>query len=123
MKQRLCALISLLQNPTFAALAHRQLAMKSISSNSWIIKTQEMLHHLELPTLQKLLECPPTKEHWKHLVNDVVSKHWKTKIETEAETKSTLKHMSRTFTPGKPHRTLDSCPSNPQEVKKSTKLE
>ena len=102
MKHRLCALISLLQNPTIAALAHRQLAMKPISSNSWIIKTQEMLHNLELPILQKLLECPPTKKHWKHLVNDVVSKHWKTKIETEAETKSTLKHMLRPFTPGKP---------------------
>lgn len=118
-KMRMTVIISLLQNPIFRSIIPRQIATKSIDSNSWFIKTQQLLRKYNLPSIIDLLQNTPPKQKWKESVKREVEKFWKHKIEAEAEQKSTLRFLSCSFNSGNPHNSWKLCSNTPIEVKKA----
>ena len=68
----------------------RQLAMKDLTSSSWVVQIRTILHKYQLPSAYKLAQNPPEKLKWKRLVKDTVNAYW-TKILTEkAQSMKTL---------------------------------
>ena len=118
-KKRLSILPALMKNEIFRQIIPRQLATKSIDSPSWIIKTQQILRLYDLPSMIDLLQQTPSKDQWKKLVSARVERVWKEKIEKEANTKKSLKFMSKSYRAGSSHTVWQMCPDSPSEVKKA----
>ena len=61
-------------------LAVRQLSVKSSTSHSWFIAVKEIFLKYRLPDPLDLLDDPPTKLHWRKVVNKHVNSHWESNI-------------------------------------------
>ena len=119
-KRRLGMLPSFSDNPTLLQIVHRQVAVKDLNSSSWIIATQSLLYKYKLPHIRMVCEGLFSKDTWKVEVDKAVHLHWKSQIQKEAEGKSTLSYLNKTFTPGQPHLLWLSTGANSMEVRRST---
>ena len=75
-------------------LAERQLAVKSDTSKSWFVAVNKLLCKYSLPSAYDLLDDPPSKHQWKDMVHSAVSSFWNTKLQAEAEQKTSLKFLN-----------------------------
>jgi hypothetical protein len=82
------------QNSLERELLYRQLAMKDLGTNSWVMVIQSLLLRYQLPTLANLLQNPPEKITWKNTVQAAVNEHWFEQIKVEAEQKPSLGYLS-----------------------------
>ena len=101
-------------------LAHRQLAVKESTSNTWFIALREILYKYGLPTAQELLDNTLEKLAWESMVRRHVNEHWKREIIQEPETKSTLKFLNKAlYAPGKVHPIRTQCKHNSNSLLKA----
>lgn len=85
-------------------LARRQLAVKSIDSNSWYIAIRRFLIKYSLPEGQSLLDDPPTKTKWKAIVNRCVNSYWCSRLKERASLYPSLQYLNaEDYVPGKKH--------------------
>ena len=68
----------------------RQLATKTLSSNSWIAQIRMVLHKYQLPSAYSLSENPPQKLNWKRLVHSAVNHYWMKILKEKAHDMKTL---------------------------------
>ena len=74
----------------------RQLATKQMTSNSWFIYVQKILHQYDLPNAHHLIEEVPSKQAWKSLVlNKILDFHTK-ELEKEKDSHTSTRYMSTT---------------------------
>jgi hypothetical protein len=71
----------------------RQLAVKELSSNSWVNQIRHILSKYELPSAYQLLMSPPGKDAWKNTVVEAVATHWMEDLCQQARSMSTLNHL------------------------------
>jgi len=71
----------------------RQLAVKDLGSNSWVVQIRNILTKYGLPSAYKLIESPPGKTMWKHQVYSAVGTFWMEDLKTRARTMKTLTHL------------------------------
>ena len=85
-------------------LAVRQLSVKSFTSHSWFIAVKEIFIKYNLPDPYDLLRDPPTKFHWRRIVNKHVNSHWESSIKENAVLYSSLRFLNVSgFACGKRH--------------------
>ena len=72
----------------------RQLATKSMNSNSWTTLVRELLQQYSLPNAYELCDSVPTKEKWKLMVKKAVHAFWDQKLKEEAKKKSSLSFLN-----------------------------
>ena len=118
-QRQLIMVNSLKENSTMLDIIISQIASKALSSNSWFVATQKLLRRYKLPPLLEIMAGNIPKEAWKSMVKKAISTHWKNSIEEEANTKSTLKHMNTTFTPGQPHLVWKSTNPSHRDVRRA----
>lgn len=82
-------------------LARRQLVVKDSSSNSWYIHVEKLAYMYGLPAPYELLLCLPKKNQWKNMVKKSVHTLWKAKLESDAQSKTSLRHMCLQMTVNK----------------------
>ena len=68
----------------------RQMATKSLSSNSWFIAATKLTHKYDLPSPHKLLQQPLVYTRWKKLVKATVIKYWQHHLKQAIQEKSSL---------------------------------
>ena len=68
----------------------RQLATKSLHSNSWFIAILKLCDKYRLTSPHHLLLFPPKQSAWKKFVKTAVTHHWREELRRGAEQKSTL---------------------------------
>ena len=73
----------------------RQLATKSLGSNSWFVSITKLAYKYDLPSPHTLLQTPVKQSTWKKLVKKKVSQYWLNKLQTSASEKPTLQRMSK----------------------------
>ena len=73
----------------------RQLATKSLSSNSWFIAVTKLAYKYGLPSPHILILAPMKVSSWKKLVKKKVTAFWMDKMENAAAEKSTLLRISQ----------------------------
>ena len=76
------------------AVITRQLATKSMNSNSWTTLVRELLQQYSLPNAYELCDSVPTKEKWKSMVKKAVHVFWDEKLKEEAKKKSSLSFLN-----------------------------
>lgn len=118
-QQQMTVIPSLLKNPIMLNLIIRQIATKTNDSNSWVIATQQLLRKYELPPLIDIIESDIKKEKWKTAVKKAVATYWKTQIENESKSKSTLKYLNTIFKVNKPHLVWQSTTTDCRDVKRA----
>jgi endonuclease/exonuclease/phosphatase family metal-dependent hydrolase len=118
-RNRLNALLSMVLNPTLKIIMCRQIAMKKMTSDSWVIKTQKLLRKYHLKSLIDIILEPPVKKEWKNEVNTAVTNLWKKNIVEEAATKSTLIYLNPVLNVKAPHRILTTCSSDPRDIRRA----
>ena len=85
-------------------LALRQLTMKNINSGSWFSDVRKICIKYDLPDPMDILGDPPSRYSWKRQINIKVNLYWKTRIGSQADSYSSLKHLSiNLFSPGNVH--------------------
>ena len=117
--KRLNIIPSLCKNPTINDIIHRQTAMKELSSSSWVIKTQLLLNKYNLKHLISVIQEKPSKECWKKQVDEAIHDHWATVLRREAATKSSIKFLNHTFSPGEPHLIWRAVSTDPRDVRRA----
>ena len=68
----------------------RQLALKDLSSNSWVVQVRVLLDKYGLPSPYRLLDSPPVKSLWKQQVSSAVSTYWMEDLKVRARVMKTL---------------------------------
>ena len=75
-------------------IALRQLATKTLTSNSWFINIMKRCHKYGLPSPHHMIVDPMPRNRWKKLVKSTVLGYWSTKLQLQAKEKSTLKFLA-----------------------------
>ncbi len=76
-------------------VVERQLAMKGNKSHSWVVMAKSLLSYYNLPSAYQLLENPPSKLEWKHLVRTAVMAWWELiYLKEDAKQKTTLCYLN-----------------------------
>ena len=80
-------------------LFRRQMAVKDMTSNSWVNQVMRLLHEYDFPSIFEIMNDPPEKVKWKKLVQVTVLDYWTTELVKKAETMVTLSYldMSRCY--------------------------
>ena len=88
-------------------LAKRQLAVKDYRSNSWYVAVRKILVRFNLPSCCDLLDNPPSKEHWRRMVNKQVNELWSSQIQQSAGLYSSIRYLcSDEYWPGRRHQLI-----------------
>ena len=82
---------------------YRQAFVKSVGSNSWVVRIRHLLSKYRLPSIFQLLDQPLSKGEWKKLVDNSVNTYWKESIEKEILLYPSLKLITKSYNPGKTH--------------------
>ena len=107
------------EGSTEHSIIARQLAMKDMSSKSWLTLVRELLQQYSLPSAFLLLEHPLKKERWKNMLKSAINQFWEKELRRKAAEKSTLKLLNaEACAIGKIH-PIWSCHSDPIEVGKA----
>ena len=113
-------MISRLQDNILFRLAKQQLTTCPDNSHSWFIQIKELCQQYQLPHPLSLLDSPPTKESFKHLIKKNVHHYWESKFIAEAsKLDSLLNFKPQYMSLSTPHPLITSCGSNPYEVNKA----
>ena len=101
-------------------LVIRQLAVKSLDSNSWVVNVRQLLEKYQLPNAFSLVGNPPEKPQWKKMVKNAISTHWDDVLKTEAEKKTSLEYLNLdACAPGQVHPVWN-CGHDPCQVTMAT---
>lgn len=85
-------------------IVQRQLAVKNITSQSWVTQIRCILDRYDLPSAFQLLDNPPSKQVWKKTVKSEVNKYWMEELQSKAKEMKTLSHLDiQECKPGKIH--------------------
>ena len=96
----------------------RQLAVKDDSSNSLIVTMRGLLAKYDLPTAWQVFSTKPSKDNWKLLVKRAIRDHWRQRIISGADEKSTLEYLNHdTYNPGSLHPLWLSTDLNPYDIR------
>ena len=74
-------------------ILQRQIAMKDMGGPSWVKMAQSIIEEYNLPSIRDLLYNPPTKSHWKILVQSTVRASWEKRLKDEAKQMSSLHYL------------------------------
>jgi hypothetical protein len=118
-RRRLTMMLPMANNRTLYDLIHRQIAVKSHTSSSWIIMIQSTLHKYGLPHIIDLIKIKPSKQVWKKEVDKAINSHWERVIEEEAEEKSSTIFLNRSHTANKPHLIWRATTTDPRDVRRA----
>ena len=72
-----------------------------------------------MPYIYDLLQDPVSKEEWKNLVKRTIHRYWESKIGLEAESKSSVKYLSKCLSVGKVHNIWKDADTDTLNVKKA----
>ena len=75
-------------------IIHRQLTVKDLSSQSWIIYTRKLLIRYNLPSAFSLYNDPPAKDQWMRLVKDAVFAKWTAELVDDARNMTSLIYLN-----------------------------
>ena len=101
-------------------IIRRQLAVKDQSTHSWTRNIKEILNKYDLPSAYTLLHDPPSKHRWKKMITNAVNTYWLNTLQTEVQTKSSLRYLNCfNCSIGKPHIIYSSLGTSPQDVKRA----
>ena len=101
-------------------LIQRQLAMKDMDSNSWVVSIRKMLYNYSLPSAFNLVVNPMPKAKWKAAVKNAINNYWLDTLIKEAEEKSSLKYFcAKASKIGEVHPVWH-CGSIPQDIIQAT---
>ena len=82
---------SLAENSLVLNIIIRQIAIKSLTSSSWIIATQKLIWKYHLHLVLEAITTIESKDSWKKIVKKDVATLWKEEIENQA--KSVKSHI------------------------------
>jgi hypothetical protein len=119
-RRKLLMLPTLAENPMMTRILHRQMAIKDHKASSWVMDIQAKLYKYDLPHLPYVIENQPSKEIWKKQVDKAISKFWTNALELEADKKSTLRFLNKSFSPSKAHQVWKHASNTVADVRKST---
>ena len=68
----------------------RQLATKTLDSNSWFGSIMKLAYKYQLPSPHLVFQYKPKKLRWKKIVNQKVQEYWQAKLTQSARGKATL---------------------------------
>lgn len=106
-------------NISIQELVHRQSAVNIDNRKSFFSRVSETLLLYQLPSLDELCECLPSKYQWKKMVTKQINQHWTSTFKMEAAEKSTLCMMNlSTLVIGKTHHIWESLESTVTDVRK-----
>ena len=74
-------------------VCERQLATKTLSSNSWFVSISKLCLKYNLPSSHHLLQNPMKEQAWKRVVKTAVNGYWYDKLRDSAQEKTTLKRI------------------------------
>ena len=95
----------------------------SLHPYSWFIAVKEIFIKYNLPDPYDLLKDPPTKFHWRRIVNKHVNSHWESSIKENAVLYSSLRILNVSgFACGKRHPLLRTLGNIREVPHTSTKL-
>ena len=103
-------------------IAAYQLTSAKPSSGSWLFQVRELCLQYCIPSPLTLLEYPPTKMRFKHLVKSKVVDFWEANLRAEATKlrENSLKYFCAEFMSlSKPHPIWTTCGSNLFEIHKA----
>ena len=80
----LFAMISRLKDNTLRKVAKHLLTISPDTSPSWFIQIQKICNKYQLPQPLTILECPPSKEAFKHLTRTNVHRFWEEELRNDA---------------------------------------
>jgi hypothetical protein len=75
------------------SILQRQLAMKDLSSHSYVVRARIILRKYHLPSAYKLFCDPPSKLCWKRLVKRAIADYWTAELKEDASRKVSLFHI------------------------------
>ncbi len=92
------------QPSSIADIIQRQIAIKDLSSNSWVTQIRKILHKYNLPPPFEVFQDRPGKSEWKHKVKKVVRDFWQESLVSKAETMPSLVYLDiENCCPGRIH--------------------
>jgi hypothetical protein len=98
----------------------RQLAVKSLDSNSWTVMLRNLLYQYHLPSAHNLVASTPSKQFWKITVWSAILRHWEDKMKEDAAEMSSLSYLNLSKCQfGRPHPVWENI-SSPTEVRMAT---
>ena len=98
----------------------RQLAVKSLDSNSWTVMLRNLLYQYHLPSAHNLVASTPSKQFWKITVRSAILRHWEDKMKEDAAEMSSLSYLNLSKCQfGRPHPVWENI-SSPTEVRMAT---
>ena len=75
-------------------VVRRQLALKTLESNSWTVQIRKLLHKYRLPPALVLAATPPKPEVWKSRVREAVQDYWEMKLKEDAAPMKSLINLN-----------------------------
>ena len=100
-------------------LVERQYVVKKKNSKSWVAKMKETLHEYSLPSLQDMLNDPPTKDSWKESVKRSVVDNTALALAEECRHLSSLQYINPSFKHKTCHIAVASV-DNPRQVSRAS---
>ena len=101
--------------------AREMLTSGRASSKSWFLQIRSIFLLYNLPHPITFLNCPQSKQMFKHLVRSAVLSHWQDKLRAKASVLSSLEFFKPGFMSlSKTHPIYTSCGTNPYETMKAS---
>ena len=92
------------------SVAKYVLTTASDNSKSWFVQLKNICSQYGLPHPLQLLECPPTKDRFKHLTNLKVQEFWVDKLRKDVQKLSSLKLFNPFYMSlSSPHPIISTC--------------
>jgi hypothetical protein len=101
-------------------LAHRQLATKTLSADSWFQESARLLLNYGLPSIHTLMKDPSGKETWKRLVKQAVEGHFTQSLKEDSKVMKNMKYINtKNYRPGSPHPLWGTVLQNTRDVRRA----
>jgi hypothetical protein len=98
-------------------MINRQLALKNVTSCSWINTVKALVTRYDLPSIYQLFMNPPSKHMWKRMLRQNIASHVTCRLRLEASRKTTLRYLNvEACNPGQLHPSLASVANSPRDI-------
>ena len=97
-------------------IVYRQASVKSVDSNSWVVRIRQLLLKYRLPSIFELLDQTLSKVAWKKLIDNSVNTYWKESIEKHILLYPSLNLITKSYIPGINHHLINLTSNSIREI-------
>ena len=97
-------------------IVYRQASVKSVDSNSWVVRIRQLLLKYRLPSIFELLDQTLSKVAWKKLIDNSVNTYWKESIEKHILLYPSLNLITKSYIPGITHHLINLTSNSIREI-------